>query len=176
VRILAVIIAISLIAFLGLSYYAGLFDKVDIALSDAGPFNLIYREHKGPYRAIQSVRYDVFRFLKENRSIAPQKGFAVFFDNPRKKNPGELRSRGGYITDSLLSGVPAPYVAEIFPRTASIVATFPLRSFMSSMTGPMKFYPEMLALLTRQKREAAGPVMEIYDVLTRKITYIAPLK
>ena len=175
-RILAVIIAIALIAFFGLSYVAGIFDKADVTLRDAGPYNLIYREHKGPYKGVRFVRYDMFRFLKEKRSIVPQKGFAIFYDNPRKKNPGGLRSVAGYITDSLLSGVPAPYVTEVFPKTASIVGTFPLRSFMSPMTGPMKFYPEMLMLLSRQKREAAGPVMEIYDVPARKIMYIAPLK
>jgi hypothetical protein len=176
VRILAIIIAISLIAFLTLSYYAGLFDKADVALHDAGPYNLIYREHKGPYREVRFTRQDVFRFLKEKRSMTPQKGFAIFYDNPRKKNPGELRSIGGYITDTQLTGVPAPYVTDVFPKTASIVGTFPLRSFMSPMTGPMKFYPEMLMRLARQKRETAGPIMEIYDVPAKKIIYIAPLK
>jgi hypothetical protein len=176
VRILAVIIAVSLIAFFGLSYYAGVFDKADVVLRDAGPYNLIYREHKGPYKGVWLAQYDVSRFLKEKRSIAPRKRFAIFYDNPRKKNPGELRSVGGYITDSLLPGVPAPYVTEEFPKTASLVGTFPFRSFMSPMTGPMKFYPEMLMLLNRQKREAAGPVMEIYDVQNKTIIYIAPLK
>ena len=175
-RILALIIAISLVAFIWLSYYAGVFDKADVALRDAGPYNLIYREHKGPYKDVQIAQYDVFRFLKEKRSMAPQRGFAIFYSNPRKKNPGELRSAGGYITDSLLSGVPVPYVAEVFPKTACIVGEFPYRSFMSLMTGSMKFYPEMLMLLAKQKREAAGPFMEIYNVPAKKILYIAPLK
>jgi AraC family transcriptional regulator len=176
VRILAIVIAISLIAFFGLSYYAGVLDKIDVSQADAGPYNLIYRQHKGPYGGVRAVVYDVSRYLTEKRSIAPRKGFAVFYDNPRTKKQEELRSIGGYITDSLLADVAAPYVAAVFPKAQSIVGIFPLRSFMSPLTGPMKFYPKMAELLVQKKREAAGPVMEIYDVAARKILYIAPLK
>jgi hypothetical protein len=176
VRILAVIVVISLAAFLCLCGFAGVFDKADVAISEAGPYNLVYREHIGPYRGVRVALMDVYRFLTEKRSIKPNKGFAIFYDNPRKKKQDELRSIGGYLTDSLLAGVNAPYAVQVFPKTACIVGTFPLRSFMSPMTGPMKFYPKMFALLTKEKREAAGPVMEIYDVPSRKIVYIAPLK
>lgn len=179
-RILAVIIAISLIAFFGLSYYAGIFDKLDASLSAAGPFNLVYREHTGPSRGVRAAQNDVFRFLSEKRSVVSRKAFAEYFYNPGKTKAEELRSIGGYITDSLMSGVPAPFVAEIFPQTLSIVGVFPLRSFMSIMTGPMKFYPKMAEILIKQKREAGrearGPVMEIDDVPAGKIVYIAPLK
>jgi hypothetical protein len=175
-RILAVVIAISLAAFLGLCSFAGVFDKADVAVSVAGPYNLVYREHIGPYKGVRVALVDVYRFLTEKRSLTPKKGFAIFYDNPRKKKQDELRSIGGYLTDSLLTGVPAPYAVQVFPKTASIAGTFPLRSFMSPMTGPMKFYPKMIALLAQEKRELAGPVMEIYDVPARKIVYIAPLK
>lgn len=175
-RILAVVIAISLFAFIGLSYYAGLFDKLEIAVSEAGPYNLIFREHKGPYRGVRTALHDVSRFLAEKRSITSGRAFAVYYDNPRKKKEEELRSIGGYITDSLLLGVSAPFAAGVFQKTQSIVGTFPLRSFMSPMTGPMKFYPAMANILVKQKREMAGPVMEVYDIPAKKIMYIAPLK
>jgi hypothetical protein len=175
-RILAVVIAVALIAFFAMSYFGGVFDKADVTLSDAGPYNLLYREHKGPYRGVRFVLYDVYRFLKEKRSIVPGKGFAIFYDNPRKKNQNELRSIGGYITDTLLSDVPSPYATEVFAKTQSIVGTFPFRSFLSPMTGPMKFYPEMAKLVLKEKREIKGPVMEIYDISARKIMYVAPLK
>jgi hypothetical protein len=179
VRILAIVIAISLLAFFGLSYYAGILDKIDVSLADAGPYNLIYRQHKGPYGGVRAVVYDVSRYLSEKRAIAPRTGFAVFYDNVRRqrmKKQEELRSIAGYVTDSLLADVPAPYAAGVFPKTQSILGVFPFRSFMSPMTGPMKFYPKMAEILIQKKREAAGPVMEIYDVPARKILYIAPLK
>jgi hypothetical protein len=176
-RILAVIITVCLAAFFCLSYYAGVLDKADVALSVAcGPYNLIYREHKGPYKGVRVALYDVYRYLSEKRSITPQKGFAIFYDNPRTTKSADLRSIGGYITDSLLANVAAPYSVRVFQRTPAVVGVFPLRSFMSPMTGPMKFYPAMLALLEKTKRTPDGPVMEIYDVPGRKILYIAPVK
>jgi hypothetical protein len=176
VRILAVVIAISLIAFLTLSYYAGLFDKMDITMSEAaGPYNLVFREHKGSYRGVRAALYDVSRYLSEKRSITPRRGFAVYYDNPRKKKQEDLRSIGGYITDSLLSDLPAPFIAAVFPRTRSVMGIFPFRSFLSPMTGPMKFYPEMAKIRIKQKCEMAGPVMEIYDVPAKRIVYIAPV-
>lgn len=175
-RILGLVIGIALIAFFGLSYYAGVFDKVEVTLADVGPYAAIYREHTGPYREVRFVIRDVYAYLTEKRSISPQKGFAIFYDNPRKTKQQDLRSIGGYITDSLLPAVPVPYATKIFPKTQCMVGTFPLRTFMSAMTGPMKFYPEMMKQLTDRKREMAGPVMEIYDAPSRKIMYVAPLK
>jgi hypothetical protein len=176
VRILGAVIGVALIAFFGLCYFAGVFDKVEVSVADVGPYAVVFRDHTGPYRDIRFVIRDVYGYLSEKRSVFPKKGFALFYDNPRKTKQQDLHSIGGYITDSLLTGVSVPYAVKILPKTESIIGTFPLRTFMSAMTGPMKFYPEMFKLLTEKKREIAGPVMEIYDASSGRIMYVAWLK
>jgi len=170
---LAVATAAILITVGILSFSAGIFDKIEIAVTEFGPLTVLCRDHRGPYRDIRRDVRDVYRYLVEKRAILPQKGFAEFFDDPQKTREQDLRSIGGYCTDSLLANVPPPYSARVIPRSQCIVGTFPLRSFLSAMIGPMKFYSGVLKTL---ERETAGPAIEIYDVPAKKIVYAMPLK
>jgi AraC family transcriptional regulator len=174
-RIVVVVVAIACAVFLGLCICAGVFDTVTMSAGEMGPYCLVYREHRGPYRGVKYAMFDVYKYL-EKRSIVPRTGFAVFYDNPQKVMPADLKSIAGFITDTILAGVAAPYAAGTFARTRAVTAVFPLRSFMSQMTGPVKVYPKLQRFLQENKLESAGPVMEIYDIAAKKIVYIAPVK
>ncbi len=175
-RILGLIVGASALVFLCLCFFAGIFDTVKVRIDSMGPYNLVFREHKGPYKDVRFVLYDVYQYLTKKRSLTPTQGFAVYFDNPHTTKQNELRSQGGYITEKFLDSVSAPYAAEIFIKTECLIGEFPIRSVLSPMTGPMKFYPKMAEFLVKEKREIKGPVMEIYNIPAKKILYIAPLK
>jgi hypothetical protein len=175
-RIVIAVLGVTCALFLLLCRAAGVFDSVSMQTCEQGPYSLVFREYKGPYRGVKFALYDVYHYLKDKRSIAPAKGFAVFYDNPQKVKPDSLRSIAGYITDSILTGVAPPYKTDVFAKTRAVTGVFPIRTFMSQFTGPIKFYPRLLLYLKQEKLEAAGPVMEIYDIGGKKIVYIAPVK
>jgi AraC family transcriptional regulator len=175
-RIVIAIAGITCAVFLLLCWAAGVFDTVDMHAGEQGPYSLVFREHRGPYRGVKLALYDVYHYLSDKRSIVPKRGFAVFYDNPQKVKPDSLRSIAGYITDSILPGVVPPYKTDVFAKTRAVTGVFPIRTFMSQFTGPIKFYPRLLLYLKKEKLEAAGPVMEIYDMAAKKIIYIAPVK
>jgi hypothetical protein len=175
-RILGAIIAAALLVFFALCYFAGVFDSLRLSVQEVGPYALIYREHKGPVQGVRFVLFNVYAYLKDKRSIRPERGFVVFLDNPQKTKKEELHSRAGYITDSLLTNVDSLYKTDVFPRTRAVTGTIRLRSFMSPMSGSVKFYSKLPEFLHRQMLEPAGPVMEIYDIPAKKILYCEPVK
>lgn len=175
-RIIGVIVAAAMLVFFVLCFFAGVFDTMTVSVRDEGPFNLIFREHRGPYRGVRFALYDVYSYLKDKHSMQPQRGFVMFLDNPQKTKKEDLRCRAGCITDSIVANVSGQYATEVFAKTKAVRGSFRLRSFMSPMTGPVKFYPRMLETLRTEKLTSAGPVMEIYDVPAKTIIYIAPVK
>ena len=175
-RIVIAVLGVTCAAFLLVCWAAGVFDAVSMQAGEQGPYSLVFREYKGPYRGVKFALYDVYHYLNDKRSIAPARGFAVFYDNPQKVKPDSLRSIAGYITDSILPGVTPPYKTDVFAKTRAVTGVFPIRTFMSQFTGPIKFYPRLLLYLKQEKLEATGPVMEIYDIGGKKIVYIAPVK
>jgi hypothetical protein len=175
-RIIITVIVIIFAAALAICFAAGVFDRVTLTDGEQGPYNLVFREHRGSYSGVKFALFDVYKFLKEKRSIDPRKGFAVFYGNPRKVKQEDLRCIAGYITDSLITDVGPPYKTEIFQRTRAVTGEFRLRTFMSQMAGPLKFYPRLFRFLKKENRELSGPVMEIYDMDAKKIVYVAPLK
>jgi hypothetical protein len=175
-RIVAVVIGVALLALVIMSYFAGLFDSVKVSMDTTGPYALVYRQHKGPYGGIKFAMYDVFAYCRDNRGFSPKRGFAIFYSDPQIVKPDSLLSDGGYITDTLLTNVPEPYKTSIFTQCKSVTATFPLRSFLSPMTGATMFYPAMVEFLKKENKQVRGPVMEMYDIAAKKIVYIAPLK
>ncbi len=175
-RIVAFIVGAALAAFFVAGLAAGVFDDVVMTVGEPGPFCLVYRDHRGPYRDIRSVMRDVRTYLTNRRLPIPSRGFARFLDNPQKVSPKYLNSMAGYITDSLLSDVRLPFKTAVLPKTRAVIGTFPVRTFLSQLTGPLKFYPRLFRFLSREKLEPDGPVMEIYDKVARSISYIAPVK
>jgi hypothetical protein len=175
-RIVAIIIAVSLIVFLALCFVAGIFDPLTATIGEAGPFCVVYREHTGSYDNVKYSLYDVSKYLKDKRAILPRRGFALLLDDPAVVAKDKLRSESGYMTDTLLTNVSQPYKSGILSKKTGVIATFPLRSFLSPMTGPVKFYPKMAELLTKNNLRATGEIMEIYDMVSKRIVYFAPVK
>jgi hypothetical protein len=175
-RTVAVIIFVAMAAFFVACFYAGIFDEVGMSVSEQGPYCLVYREHTGPYRDVRFVRIDVCTYLRDRGAAVPARSFVRLLDNPQKVKPENQRSIAGYVTDSLLPNVQPPYKTDIFPRTRAVSAVFPVRSFLSQITGPLKFYPRLFRYCGREKLETNGPVFELYDSAAKKIEYVAPVK
>lgn len=166
--------AVFIFALTVLSFFAGLFDSVKITNQTVGPYHLVYRTHRGSYSKIQFLMGDVYRYIRVKKSVDSQNGFVIYYDNPEKIQIDSLRSITGFITDSSVN-VENPYNSGIFQKTEALIGTFPIRSFMSYSIGVYKFYPALEKKLAQVKYQMSGPVMEIFDLKTRQITYVAPV-
>jgi hypothetical protein len=175
-RILAAAISLALAASFAVCFFIGAFDEMALSAGECGPYCLVYLDHTGPYREVNSVLPDVGRYITSRGIAVPARAFARFLDNPRKVKPKDLRSIAGYITDSLLPDVKPPCKTAVFPATRAVKGVFPVRSFLSKNIGPLKFYPRLLRYCENEKLVMNGPVMEIYDSAGKRIEYIAPVK
>jgi AraC family transcriptional regulator len=175
-RILAAAVVFALAASFIVSFLLGVFDEMALSAGECGPYCLVYLDHTGPYREVNSVLPDIGRYLRNRGVPVPARAFASFLDNPRKVKPGNLRSMAGYITDSLLPDVKPPVKTAVIPATRAVKGVFPVRSFLSKNIGPLKFYPRLLRYCENEKLVMNGPVMEIYDSAGKRIEYIAPVK
>ncbi len=163
----AVTFAMLVVAFIG-----GIFDSVEFSVQKSGPYNLIYKENRGPYAGIRIILNDVLKYVVDQKKIKVLQGFAIFYDDPAKVPADSLRSIAGVITDSLYD-VSAPYKSALFPKTEAVVGVFPIRSFLSYTSGTFKFYPQLQKYVSSKKLTLSGPVLEIYDSAKRRIIYVA---
>jgi hypothetical protein len=175
-RIIGIIIVILFAFFLGLSFYAGMFDTVSLEIVEVGPYPVVYRDHKGSYDGVKFALHDVYQFLKTKRMQWTTKGLCVFYDNPQSVKSQDLRSIAGCITDTMLTNLQAPYKSQIVPKTRAVVGTFKIRSFLSNFSGTDKFYSKKDNFAKKSNCELAGPVMELFDMSAHKIYYLAPVK
>jgi len=160
-------------AITALSWYAGIFDRIDISYGEVDPYPLIYREHRGSYEGFRFVMNDVYRYVRDSLSLSTDTGFAVFYDNPSKTATDSLRSICGIILSDT-AAVKKPYKKTTSLKTDAVVGQYCLRSFFSYMTGSYKFYEKSARYIKENKLVQNGPVLEIYDLKHRRIRYIAP--
>ncbi|MGB7567366.1 MAG: GyrI-like domain-containing protein [Chitinivibrionales bacterium] len=175
-RTIGSIIIVLFVIFLGASFYAGMFDKLSLEIAEAGPYPIVYREHKGPYDGVRFALHDVYRYLKTRRMQWTSKGIGIFYDGQQNVKPQDLRSIAGCVTDTLLTNLDAPYKSQVLPKTRAIVGTFRVRSFLSNFTGTEKFYSVKDLFAKKNGLQLAGPVIELYDMGARRIYYIAPVQ
>ncbi len=173
-KIFAIIASVVTGLMLLVAFIGGVFDSVTFFIREAGPYNLVYKEHRGTYSGIRITLNDVFKYVVKQNKERIKQGFAIFYDDPATVSSDSLRSIAGVITDSLLK-VSAPYKSAIYPKTKAVVGEFPIRSFLSYTSGTVKFYPQLQKRLSENQYQLSGPVMEIYDSPRRVITYVAPI-
>ncbi|NLE00600.1 MAG: hypothetical protein GX640_12075, partial [Fibrobacter sp.] len=122
------------------AYMAGIFDTVTFTHTEVGPYNLIYREHRGQYAGIRFLMNDVFKHvISSQKKVKIQYGFAIFYDDPSKVPQDSLRCITGVITDSIVQTT-KPYKSATFKRTDALITEFPVRSPLSYTTGYYKYY------------------------------------
>jgi len=157
-----------------LSFQAGLFDRVRLERTTAGPFDQIYREYGGPYQGLRYVMTDVSRYLEDSLGMEADRGFGVYFHDSAA-TPGKLTGIAGCLARDPGRPLGGPYRFRRMEAADALVGTFPLRTFMSYMSGFWKFYPALRRYLEKNGCAAAGPVMEVYDLRQRTIMYVAPI-
>ena len=175
-RIFGVVAVVVLVVGLALAFWAGYFDAVRIDYREAGPYHVLYREHAGPYEGLRFVMRDVFLYYRETFEATPKIGFGVYRGGPQSAHGDSLLCQAGCLTDTLIDSPSEPYLSRTIPKREALVATFPLRSPFSYMTGVVKSYPALEEYMAEEGLVQDGDVVELYDLGERELRYVAPVR
>lgn len=170
-----VIIVIIIITLLfGLYIYYGGFYDVKIRIETVGGETVVYKKVTGDYKQTSSVTDEVYRYLLNDLRIKTYKGVGIFYDNPKNMKKEELRSEVGCIIEPedipKLDTTLCKYEIKTLPYSESVVTEFPFKGGMSVLIGLIRVYPK-LEDYVKIHHLPEHPVVEIYDVPSKKITY-----
>lgn len=174
-RLMLKILASLLIAGLLCAWYLGVFSSLNIEDKTEGGFTAAGLEFTGPYSKAGKHMKEVDEKLK-NAGITSLRGFGIYYDDPKTTPPEKCRSFIGTVLEekeldkiSRLRSV--GFKVDSIPLSEAVVTTFPAKSSLSYMIGPMKVYPAMSKYLEKKKYKVTRS-LEVYDMPAKKITYI----
>ncbi len=159
--------------------YLGFFNSVDFTIREMGPYQLVYREHRGDYSGTGVIQKEIYKALLNDEKIRTTRGFGIYYDDPRQVKKENLRSIAGCILEEKdyqnIESLKKKYSIMEFHKTRAVVTEFPFRGRGSILAGVLKVYPR-LDEYTKERGYAPAPVMEIYNVPEKKIIYIMPIR
>jgi len=171
--IFVVIIIIGLLA-LSFAWYSGFFATVEIIEKDMGPYELVYKKHIGDYSKSYIIQNEVYESLLAD-GIETERGFGIYYDNPKTVEITKLRSDLGCILNSenskKIESFSSKYNIRIKEKSNCVVIEFPYINKLSIIAGVIKVYPAFGAYAAEKGIEL-GEAMEIYDITNKKITYL----
>ena len=170
------IVCISVIAVCtGIYAYFGGFKNIEFETLEQGGEILAYEEVIGDYSQTAEVTNRVYNYLLDEHDIETFKGFGIFYDNPETTDRDRMRSESGCIIQNADSSKLADISGKVKIKRAAkgnyIVTEFPYKGAMSIMVGIMKVYPAMAKYAIENGIKDENPIMEIYDVPSKKIIY-----
>lgn len=172
--LLPLFFAILIFAFY-LMNYLGVFKPVVISEKRAGPFQMLYKTHIGPYHKIVPLIEEVEKWSR-SQGLDCKLSFGEYLDNPETTEEPRLRSRGGCIVDRFPETLPEGFEKQSLPEKNYVTAVFE----GSPGIGPMKVYPKAFEYIQEQRLTRDGEsVIEIYEIHSPEsmtTTYYFPLK
>jgi DNA gyrase inhibitor GyrI len=173
-KVVLIIIAIVIVLLMSIYAYYGGFRKISFRVEEQGGETLVYENVVGDYKQTTVVSDRVYYGLLNDEKIATTKGFGIFYDNPKEVEKSKLRSEVGCIVENLDSAAIATltqkYQVKTLPVTKCVVTEFPFKGGLSALIGLIKVYPA-LEKYTEKEKLKKSPIMEIYDVPNKTITY-----
>lgn len=155
--------------------YLGLFTSVRFSKKNIGPYYLVCEKYIGAYSNTGEVMDRIYNELKKD-NVDAERGFGLYYDNPREVEESKLRSIVGCILErdyhNRLNELKKKYRIELFPQTQCITTSFPYKGTLSIFMGIIKVYPGLSEEIEKGGYKQV-PVMEIYDSARGKIDYFA---
>ncbi|MCD4792268.1 MAG: hypothetical protein K8R54_03480 [Bacteroidales bacterium] len=146
-KIILIVSAILIVAFIVFYTYFGGFKKINISVSKSGGEVLIYEKIQGDYRQSGVIMDKIYNSLLNEDKIETFKGFGIYYDNPRKVEKSKLRSEAGCILEKKdidkLPILENKYTVRTFPEKEYIITEFPYKGKVSIFFSIMKVYPAL---------------------------------
>lgn len=172
--ILLSILGLLLVVLIGTYAYYGGFTKVSPEIQQCGGETLVYEKMIGDYAQSGTVSDRVYQKLIDNHGIVTTKGFGIYYDSPKTKEKSNLRSDVGCILESdfdKLEALKSDFEVSEYSIGEYLVAEFPNKGMSYVILGIMKVYPAFEKYVEENGYELDTPVMEVWDVPNKKITY-----
>ncbi len=173
-RVILGIFLLFLTVIIGTFTYYGGFTTISPIIQECGGEKLVYEKMTGDYAQSGIVSDRVYQKLIDDHGIETTKGFGIFYDNPKTEEKSRLRSDVGCILESdfdKLEALKSDFEVSEYPIGEYLVAEFPYMGIPSIVLGLMKVYPSLEKYVAEKGYESDTPVMEIWDVDNKKITY-----
>ena len=168
------IIGLLLLFVIGTYTYYGGFEGPTIKVEECGGETLVYEKMTGDYAQSSTVSTRVYQKLLDDYGILTTKGFGIYYDNPKTKTKTNLRADVGCILESdldKLEVLKTDFEVSEYPVGEYLVSEFPYKGVPSIMFGVLKVYPLFETYVEENGYEMDTPVMEIWDMPNKKITY-----
>ncbi len=147
-----------------LYFHLGLNKPVEITVTEAGPFVLIYKEHMGAYHEIGPVIREVENWAIKNNVPCPRT-FGEYLDDPSTVDQDRLRSLGGCQTLTVPGELPEGFKTKEIPRKNYVMARFS----GSPAIGPYAVYPKVKDFFHEKRMKMPASVIEFYLVSGRNV-------
>ncbi len=176
--IVSVVIAVGVLGVIVFLAYMGMFKPLQVTEKAMGPFTHVYESFRGPYPETAKVFDKVYNELKA-QGIDTTQGLGVYYDDPRKTAKDKLRSDCGVVLQEKdlekAESLKAQFKIQVLEQKSSIIVSFPVKSRLSYMLGPMKAYPA----LTRYAEKNGYKITltyEVYDEPNKQILFVANIE
>lgn len=143
-----------------------------------GPYTIAYVHFVGNYGKVWPSMTKVYEALS-GAGIISYTGVGIYYDDPAIISWDALRSDiGASIDPQDASKLIDDKDIQITTLAAGnkIVVEFPLKNTFSSMIGPMRVYPVISKYMKENGYTTEIPMMELYDMVAKKIYYIAEVR
>lgn len=155
--------------------YLGLFTSVRFSKKNIGPYYLVCEKYIGDYSNTGEVMDRIYNDLKKD-NVDAERGFGLYYDNPREVEESKLRSIVGCVLErdyiNRIDELRKKYRIEEFPQNQCLTTSFPYKGTLSIYMGIIKVYPKLSEEIEKGGYKMV-PVMEMYDSNQGKIDYIA---
>lgn len=156
-------------------WYIGFFKNIEPTEKQEGGYTAAGMEFTGPYSKAGKYIMDVDNKLKA-MGIACEKGFGIYYDDPKAVPAEKCRSFVGNILEEKdFNRIPelksAGFRIDSIPRAKAVIAEFPIKNTLSYMFGPMKVYPALSKYMSEKGYKCALS-LEVYDTPNKKIIFI----
>lgn len=154
-KIAGIVIIILIVVAVAAGFYLGIFNKVTIEQTSAGPYKIACLDHIGQYKNICAKIKNAEKLLAE-QAVLPLAACGIYYDDPKTVPSDKLRSKGGFIIEGeakleILEKVDIPVRDVVLARIKAHPAV-----------AALKIYPKINKYLIENNLTPAGPVLEIY--------------
>ena len=171
--VLIIVLSVFVLLIFVFGFFGG-FYKVNIQVNNINGEILVYEDVIGAYNQTKKVIDKIYYKLLNKFKIETEKGFGIFYDNPKNVEQSKLRSEVGCIIESIdsemLEQIKKHFKVKTLPNEKYLFAEFPFKGFLSIMIGMVKIYQKFGKYIS-ENNYPDGPIMKIYDVPNKKIIY-----
>jgi len=162
-------------------YQCALFTPVNIRRQSFPELNVAYTTFVGPYKDAYAKVKGVETFLEEKYGsvFSEEPCFGIYYDNPQEVEASKCRSVVGKILPANIipgknDGTVSFGKIEAMKDTLSV--DYPLRSFLSIMSGMIRVYPKLNEYFqTLPKGTQRGASFELYGFHGKNTTFMMPI-